>query len=232
MQRPADGRSQEPSGNRRWDQFIKWSGFSAVVFPVLTVLSFTVAGFLRPGYSPVSQTISDLGVGPMAWLLNIPLGMLGLVLLAFGLAFSEATRPVMSSRWRWICGMLVGFPGLGLVGASVFTEDPSTLLAHIVVGALLGLYVPVVTFFVVGLRLVRSREWRGYGIYSWVAGLATVAAIAFMQLAFVPGSPLEGWRLGGLAERVDLIVILAWYVVMGWRLFSNSRLVQKEKNLA
>jgi hypothetical membrane protein len=232
----SDARSKAPSertrvidgdsgraGERRWNQFIRWSGLSAMAGSVSFVLLFTIAGFLRPGYSPIRQAISDLGVGPMAWLVNIPMGTLGLLLTAFGLAFSEAMRPVMSSTWRWVCTTLVALPGVGLVGASVFTEDPSTLLMHILVGATLGLYLPVVTFFLVGLQLRRNSEWRGHGTYSLVVSLATVAAIAFMQFAFVPSSPLAGLGLGGLAERVDLIVILAWYFVMGWRLFWLNR---------
>ncbi len=71
-------------------------------------------------YSPVHQAISDLGVEPMPWLLNIPLVVLGFLLVV---------------------------------------------------------------------------------------------------LAFAPGSPLITFHIAGLAERLLLVEILAWYVVMGWRLF-------------
>jgi len=50
----------------------KWSGFAVVLAPILFVLSFTIAGLLRPGYSPIHQAISDLGVGARPCLLNIP----------------------------------------------------------------------------------------------------------------------------------------------------------------
>ena len=203
----------------KWSQFAKWSGLTIVVFPPLFVLFFSVAGFLRPGYSPIHQTISDLGVGPLAWLVDIPVVILGLLMIALAVGIFQTTHSVMSPSWRWICATLVALPGLGLVAAGIFTEAPSTLLVHWLVGATLGLYFPVVTFLFVGLRLMRDREWRGYGIYSLVACLATVALIAFLNMAFTPGSPLAGLRLGGLAERMDLIEILAWYVIFGWRLF-------------
>ena len=220
------------TGDGRWNQFIKWSGFAARVYPFLFVLSFTVAGLLRPGYSPISQAVSDLGVGSMAWLLNVPVVILGLVMIALAVGFFQATRPILSPASRWTCATLIALPGVGYIAAGIFTEDPSTVLIHWLVGATLGLYFPVVTFVIVGLALVPHREWRWYGTYSLVVSAATVAAIVFVQQAFTPGSALFGFHVGGLAERVDLVVILAWYVVMGWQLFSNLRLVQKEKSLA
>jgi hypothetical membrane protein len=213
-----------PGTSQNWNQFIKWSGLSGVVAPILFVLLFTAAGSLRPGYSAISQAISDLGVGPMAWLVNIPIVILGLLVLALAVGFFLAMQPVMSEGWRWTSAVLTAIPGLGLAAGGIFSEAPSTLVFHILLGATLGLYFPVVTFFLVGLQLVRNREWRGFGIYSLIASLATIAIIVFMQQAFTPGSALAGFHIAGLAERVDLVEILAWYVIMGWRLF---RLPQK-----
>ena len=53
--------------------FAKWIGLAAVLAPLLFILSFTIGGLLRRGYSPIHQAISDLGVGARPWLLNIPL---------------------------------------------------------------------------------------------------------------------------------------------------------------
>ena len=43
---------------------------------------------------------------------------------------------------------------------------------------MLGLYFPVITFFVVGLLLLTHRV-RGYGIFSLIAAVTTIAAIFF-----------------------------------------------------
>lgn len=211
-------RTEKPAGDISPSQFVKWSGFGGVVGPIQFLLLFTVAGFLRPGYSAVSQAVSDLGVGPMAWLLNVPAVILGIVMIALAVGFFQSMRPILSPAWRWTSAILVALPGFGFVVAGIFTEDPSTVLIHWVVGAILGLYFPVVTFFVVGLLLLPHRV-RGYGIYSLIAAVATIAAIVLTSLAFAPGSALFALQVAGLAERVDLVVILAWYVVMGWRLF-------------
>jgi hypothetical protein len=40
----------------------RWLALGGVIGPVLFVITFTVAGLARPGYSPVDQAISDLGI--------------------------------------------------------------------------------------------------------------------------------------------------------------------------
>jgi hypothetical membrane protein len=203
-------------------QLIRWSGFAAAVCSVLFVVLFTIAGFLRPGYSQVSQTISDLGIGQLGGLVDVGVVVNGLVVIVLAIGFFLATRPVMSTGWRWICAVLMALPGFGAVVGGIFTEAPSTVLVHWLVGAALGLYFPVVTFLVIGLRLRHTRGWQGMGIYTLLTCVATVTTVVFVQLAFTPGSPMAGLQIGGLAERLDWVVIYAWYVVLGWRLFRTQ----------
>lgn len=64
---------------------LRWLALSGVVGPVASVAAFTVAGALRPGYSPIHTSISALGVGPGGRLLNdlgIAVGVLFLVFTA------------------------------------------------------------------------------------------------------------------------------------------------------
>ncbi len=206
-------------GSQPWQLFTRWSGLSGVIGSIFFVLMFMVAGFLRSGYSPISQAVSDLGVGPMAWMVDVPIVILGLWLIALAYGFYLAMQQSMRLGWRRACATLIALPGVGLAAAGIFTEAPATLILHILIGALLGLYFPVLTFLLVGLNLIRVRDWRGVGVYSLVASVVTVAAIVFMQLAFTPGAVLSTFHIAGLAERVDLIVILAWYVIVGWKLF-------------
>jgi hypothetical membrane protein len=122
---------------------------------------FTLAGFLRPGYSPIHQAISDLGVGPNGWLLNGSLVINGLLLLGFTVSFAWCMRSVFSRGWRWSSGALLALHGLGLVTAGIFTEAPSTLTIHWLVGASLAFFGPVVAFLITGLALRRDPLWHG-----------------------------------------------------------------------
>jgi hypothetical membrane protein len=205
-----------PSLGRNWNRFIKWSGLCGVVGPILFVVMFTAAGFLRPGYSPVHQAISDLGVGPMPWLLNVPLVLLGSLLVVMAIGFSLAMRPIMSQPWRQTCGVLLAGPGLGYATAGIF---PETNPIHWMLGMPLLAIGSVVGFLLVGLQVRPIPAWRRHGIYSMLTSASLVVLIILMNLAFMPTSPLGAFRLGGLAERIVFVDLLAWYVVTGWRLF-------------
>ena len=204
---------------RQQNLLARWLALAGVVGPLLFVGVFTIAGFLRSGYSPLHQAISDLGVGPNAWLLNASLIINGLLLMGFAVGFTLSMQAVLRQGWRWLIAVLFALHGLGLVVAGIFTEAPSTLTIHWLVGATLAFFGPVVAFLVVGLALRRDSRWRGWGIALLIASLLTLALIAVMFWVFTPGTPLASMRLGGLIERVVMIGIEVWYVALGWRLF-------------
>ncbi len=69
----------------------RWLLSAGIVGPVLFVLAFTIAGALRPGYSPVRDVVSDLGAGPGSWLQNANFAVFGVLLLAFAAGFRRAS---------------------------------------------------------------------------------------------------------------------------------------------
>jgi hypothetical membrane protein len=71
---------------------------AGVIGSLLSLLAITLDGFLRPGYSPFYQVISDLGVGQNAWLLNSDLVISGLLIMLFAIGFSQAMRNSISGR--------------------------------------------------------------------------------------------------------------------------------------
>jgi hypothetical membrane protein len=198
----------------------RWLALAGVVGPILFIGIFTLAGFLRPDYSPIHQAISDLGVGPNGWLLNGSLVITCLLLIAFTVGFAWYMRPVLSRGWRWSSAVLLTLHGLGLAVAGLFTEAPSTLAIHWMVGAPLAFYCPAVAFLITGLALRRNPLWRGWGTSLLVAFLVTLVLVGIMNWVFTPGTPLASAQLGGLMERVVMIEIEAWYVALGWRLFA------------
>jgi hypothetical membrane protein len=201
----------------------KWLTLGGVVGPIMFVLAFTVAGALRAEYSPIHQAISDLGVGPNPWLLNGPMIIMGLLLVAFAVGFFRSAEIKIGSRWRRFCAVLLALPGLGYINAGVFTEAPATVTLHWAIGMPMIAIGSVVGFFVVGLKLRSDSRWRRLSRYSMVAGPATLVIIVAMFWVFTPGTSLAPLRLGGLMERVLFLEILAWYVVFGWRLSHGPR---------
>jgi len=45
----------------RSNEITRWLALCGVLGPVVYLVTFTVAGFLRPGHSPIHQAVSDLG---------------------------------------------------------------------------------------------------------------------------------------------------------------------------
>jgi hypothetical membrane protein len=186
-----------------------------VVGPLIFAVACTVAGFLRAGYSPLHQAISDLGVGSLAWLLNVPVIVMGLLLIACSAAILRTLGPALGDPWRWVCSGLLALPGLGFAWAGIFTEAPATVTLHWMVGMPLIAIGSVAGFLITGIRLRRLQSWRGIGTYSIAASLTSLALITIMFATWTLG-------IGGLTERVFFVEIMAWYVIVGWRL-ANDR---------
>lgn len=193
-----------------------------VIGPVLSVLTFTVVGALRPDYSPVRTAISALGTGPDGWPIDTVGVLLGVALIAFSGAFVVLMRPVIRRGARWFATSCFALDGLGVGTASVFTSSPTTVLMH-TVGSTVATVSTIVAFGVVGVALRRNERWRRMGNYSLVAMIGSVALVGIEYAFLIPRSPLHPLQVGGLLERLDVCWHYAWYVVFGWRLFRNDR---------
>ena len=220
---PAGSAARKQLAHSAWT---KWTGLVTVIGSIGLLALFTVLGFLRPGYSPVRQAISDLGIGPLAWALNAGLIITGVLLIGFALALTQdAMFPVANPGWRWLLGVLLEAQGLGLIIAGAFPEPEPT---HWLVGAPSFFIGSVIGFLAAGGLLWRVRGWRGFSIYSLIAGCIGLVLVLFQNLAFaaqygqMTGSPLAAVPVGGLAERLVFLNILAWYSVAGWRLFRDQ----------
>src|SRR5215207_11013903 len=97
----------------------RWLALGAVAGPVLFTLAWFVLGFLSPGftnfgtviepYSPVSQPISDLGLGSTAPFINTAFVLSGILLMAGVIGVFQTMTIRASSRpaARWACVMLL-----------------------------------------------------------------------------------------------------------------------------
>ncbi len=192
-----------------------------VINPIVFVTAYTVAGALRPGYSPVHQAISDLGVGRSGQLLDIIAVGHGLLLILFAIGFAILIQPVLGPVARWLATALLILRGLAQITTATFTEAPATVAIHwaATIVALLSI---VSTFLIVGLALRRNTRWRNWGTFSLAATVITVLLVAVMFWLFNPRSPAAPTQLGGLAERAVSVETLAWWVILGWHLYRET----------
>src|SRR5215469_16914469 len=82
-------RTPEPFTGKR-NVLVQLCALAGMMGPLLFILGFTLAGWLTPGYSPLQESISSLGVeGPHPWIQNTNFVVFGLLLLAFALGFFQ-----------------------------------------------------------------------------------------------------------------------------------------------
>jgi len=200
----------------------RWCALAGVAGPILFVLLFTLAGALSPGYSPLLQPISDLGaIGPYRWIQNTNFVLSGLLLLAFVFGFFWRMRPVIPRTWLRLSTFCLILTGAGLTIVGFFPTDipgfpPVSLhgLVHdilffVIFGALL------IALFVIGWRLRKNPAWHRDGWYVTITGLGMIALFVVLVI-------MTQRQLGGLFQRIFEIEAFAWYVVMGWRLFTMT----------
>src|SRR6266480_4261601 len=146
----------------------------------LAVLVITIDGFLRPGYSPIHQVVSDLGIGENAWILNTDLVVFGLLFMLFAIGFYQAMLKSIGGRKLIASTLLLLLTGAGAVNDGFFAEynpaDPNSAFRDILhsLGFLIGFVSLIIALFMIGLHLRKDRAWRRYGWYSIFTSLVTL----------------------------------------------------------
>jgi hypothetical membrane protein len=181
--------------------------------PLLLVVVDVVAGATRPGYSFLAQPVSDLGLGPRAWLLNSALIVCGLAAVALAVALQRIAPHRVGTT-------LLALFGACLALAGVFPEPSPGApvqvggILHFVLGFFVGLTALGGGLLVAGRRL---RGWRGLGRASTACGIAVLVLIPVTFVFFSPTSPLFAIGIGGLVERVLFLVFCGWMVATAAR---------------
>jgi hypothetical protein len=198
----------------------------AVAGPALFTLAWFVLGFLSPGYtifgteiapySPISQPISGLGLGPTAPFMNATFVLSGILLLAgvIGIFQTPTIRANSRPAARWACAALLALSPLGLVVDGSFTlEEP---LPHLI-GFLLTTGTPVLSFLAAGFFLRGIPRWRRFGTWLLLLGSPlTLVLVVLFFLTFDQATTAAGNGVAGLTQRILALEVLAWFAAMGW----------------
>jgi hypothetical membrane protein len=204
----------------------RWLAFGAIAGPVLFTLAWVVLGFLSPGYtifgtriapySPVSQPISGLGLGTTGPYMNAAFILGGLLLLAGVIGVFQIIGPTRRPGARRASLVLLALTPLGIVLDGIFTLE--AVLPHLI-GFLLAVGTPVLSFLVAGRFLRDIPGWRRFGTWLLVGSPLTLPLLVLFFVTFDPTAEGAQEGVAGLVQRVLVIEVLAWFVAMGWLAF-------------
>jgi hypothetical protein len=210
--------------NRR--QLAAWAG---MIGPALFVAIFTLEGWLRPGYNPLSMFVSELSLGPRGWVQIVNFIMFGALLLIFARGVAGEFRQGKASKAGPILLTIVGF---SLLVSGPLVMDPAStprdLMSwhsklHWLFGALVFTLAPA-SCFVFLRRFWSDPDWRW--MRSWTLFVAVLTLLAVIVMSFgttrppAPPAPLSSWV--GLIQRAILIPYAAWICTFGWGLLRRE----------
>jgi hypothetical protein len=196
------------------DRPIAWTGAVAATGAGVLILTDLVGSALVPDYDPISDSISDLAAGRVAWIQDF-----GLVSFAIGLAALAWGLGRLGEGRAWVAGVIC----LALVAVDVAVialhdeygdREPGGLVFHLELVYALGLLFGLATLLLArGLYRVRPA-------WGWFDGTIAAAWIVLAPIFFFVPT-----RWDGLYERAIALVVLAWTFGMAWFLSRRRRTV-------
>lgn len=185
-----------------------------IVAPILFWVIATIDGILRPGYNPLYNYVSDLGVGPLSIIQNINFIIFGILTLIFGYGLRMGfPTPHTRSLTAGIIFFLIF--SIGVLLAGVFPEDYLSQGPHNIVSAT-AFVASIVAQLLIwqGLRSKYDEVWAKYRTYTLISGLLSLLLVVLLKVAMLYGF------YPGLVQRAFLIVPWLWVFVTGLKIYS------------
>jgi hypothetical membrane protein len=202
-------------------RFLSMCGMLA---PVLFVFTTILGGAIRPGYSHLSDTVSELFSpgSPNKLLLDTLHTTYALLLVLFGIGVLQLVRSSERSRLIGIIGASM-FIVMGLVSvatATVFPQDAWVSAPtfagemHKILHGVIAL-LSILSMMLIGIWFNRAEGLPGFRTYSFVTVGAAILSAGFYVAN--QGSPIMG-----LAERVSALIGFQWTFVLALWMFSRK----------
>lgn len=202
--------------NEKINQTMNWQRFYAlcgITAPILFTIMVIIESLLRPGFSQIYSTVSELGLGHLAILQIINFIIFGLLLISFTIGFSKYLK---TRSGKAVVVLLIAF-SLGVIFAGVsflfqWNYPYSTVILAHSVASIIGFYAIFIAQLLTWQALKGSNPniWRNYRIYSLISGFVTL-----IVLFYIPFTLYQG-----LFERVFIAVWMIWIEVTAIKLYT------------
>ena len=194
-----------------------WTG---VIGPLGFIVTFLLAGAVRPGYSAAHNYVSQLATGPGGWVQTVNFFACGALIVAFAVGLRMAIK---GRRGSTGVPVLLAVFGLALLVDGIFTTDPANgyppgaatvvtnrgsihVLAALIAFGCLG-----IAALVVARRFPKESQSRLWVVYSMAAAVAVLGYLVAVFTGAVPDAVV------GVAQRVAIIVGLTWVAMLAGR---------------
>lgn len=198
--------------------------FCGIFAPLLFIFVAVLGGALRPGYSHISDTVSELFSpgSPNKPLLDILHAAFALLMVLFGIGIFRLVRASPQTSLMGVIGALlyIVMGILSVTTATIFPQDAwgtgPTFAGqmHIIVSGVLSI-IAMISILLLGTWFTRAGIFPGLRDYSFLTIIAVIIATAFFVAN--QGSPVMG-----LFERILSLIGLQWTFVLAFLLFSKS----------
>lgn len=198
----------------------------SILFTVITLLS----GYLQTDYDSLNNFVSELGAtnSSTELLMNL-LGFIpsGILFSLFGISLLIFVSEKLNSK---IGSLLIVVFGLGMSLAGIFSCDPGCppfgtiesiihdrISAVTFISAILGI-------ILMGISFKKMNTFRNISIYSILTGFISGILLIIMINSF------ESRYLTGLWQRLLLLSIFSWAIVVGFLAFKNFDKLNTKSN--
>jgi hypothetical membrane protein len=190
----------------------------ALLGTAVFVVLIAALHFLSPDFDPIQRRTSEYAVGPFGYLMTSAFVAMSLASWALVIGLRRDLAPPAQSR---VGVVLLGVWGIGLLVAATFPTDlegaPQTVAGtiHTISGALTFLSL-IVGANLVSRKLKHDERWRPTSRIAWVLALIMIPV-------FLAGGVAAARETGaGIAQRILLVAVATWFVLVAMRLRSNA----------
>ncbi len=195
-----------------------------LIAPVLFVFTTILGGAIRPGYSHVSDTVSELFSpgSPNRLLLSALHTLFAVLLVLFGIGILKFVHRNEGSKRIGIFGAstFITMGVLNILTATIFPQDawgsPSTFFGemHIILSGVISI-LSIMYILLIGIWFHRTRMSLNFRMYSIATVVAVVISAGWFMASF--GSPIMG-----LTERLTIFVGFQWTFVLALLILNHD----------
>jgi hypothetical protein len=169
---------------------------------VLFVVVFLINDWIKAGYDPVRDFVSEAAIGRGGWVQIANFLMTGALMIAFSFGLRRAVS-------RWTAWLVRAF-GTGLVAAGVFVSDPVPSDVRTWHGIAHDVF-SLVVFGALSAACFTAARWRPNRRWRWYCVLTGIAVpVLFVVTGGFPDT-------SGLVQRITIGIGWTWLAVLAVR---------------